>query len=64
MWSPGESMHAAIIRGVAGIIGGGGGGSEQMAQAGGKNPSRLGEALSAAREGIFQLLQGEKARQA
>ena len=54
----------AIIRGVAGIIGGGGGGSEQMAQAGGKNPSRLGEALSAAREGILQLLQGEKARQA
>ena len=35
-----------------------------MAQAGGKDPSRLGEALSAARSGILERLQGEKARQA
>lgn len=54
----------AIIRGVAGIIGGGGGGSEQMAQAGGKDPSRLDEALSAAKTGILEQLQGEAARQA
>jgi alanyl-tRNA synthetase len=38
-----------IIREVAPIVGGGGGGKDQMARAGGKDPSRLPEALEAAR---------------
>lgn len=38
-----------IIREVAPIVGGGGGGKEAMARAGGKDPSRLAEALEVAR---------------
>jgi alanyl-tRNA synthetase len=43
---------AAVIRAAAPIVGGGGGGREDMAQAGGKDPSKLGEALAAARATI------------
>jgi alanyl-tRNA synthetase len=39
----------SIIREIAPLVGGGGGGREDMAQAGGKDPSKLGEALDAAR---------------
>jgi alanyl-tRNA synthetase len=39
----------SIIREVAPIVGGGGGGRDDMAQAGGKDPSKLDEALAAAR---------------
>ena len=39
-----------IIKEVAPIVGGGGGGKAQMARAGGKDPSRLPEALDRARE--------------
>ncbi len=39
----------AIIKEVAPIVGGGGGGKPQMARAGGKDPSRLPEALDRAR---------------
>jgi hypothetical protein len=46
------SPPAAIVREVAPIIGGGGGGRDDMAQAGGKEPSKLDEALAAAREAI------------
>ena len=42
----------AIIREIAPIVGGGGGGKETMARAGGKDPSRLGEALEAARAAL------------
>jgi len=52
-----------VVRNAATIVGGGGGGSERMAQAGGKDPSRLEEALRAAKAGILQHLEGEKARQ-
>ncbi|HTI35520.1 MAG TPA: DHHA1 domain-containing protein, partial [Miltoncostaea sp.] len=38
-----------IIREVAPIVGGGGGGKPQMARAGGKDPSKLPEALERAR---------------
>jgi alanyl-tRNA synthetase len=45
-----EGLSAgAIIREVAPIVGGGGGGKETMARAGGKDPSRITEALDAAR---------------
>ncbi len=40
---------AAAVREAAPIVGGGGGGRDDMAQAGGKDPSRLDEALAAAR---------------
>ena len=39
----------AIIREIAPIVGGGGGGKDQMARAGGKDPSRIDEAIDAAR---------------
>ncbi|HEX3561409.1 MAG TPA: DHHA1 domain-containing protein, partial [Solirubrobacterales bacterium] len=43
---------AEVIREVAGIVGGGGGGRENVAQAGGKDASKLDEALAAARHAI------------
>jgi alanyl-tRNA synthetase len=42
----------SIIREIAPIVGGGGGGRDDMAQAGGKDPSKLDEALAAARSAI------------
>ncbi len=39
---------SAVVREVAPLIGGGGGGRADLAQAGGKDPSRLGEALTEA----------------
>ncbi|MFN8218199.1 MAG: alanine--tRNA ligase [Solirubrobacterales bacterium] len=43
---------AALIREAAPLIGGGGGGREEMAQAGGRDPSKLDEALAAARAAV------------
>jgi alanyl-tRNA synthetase len=43
---------AEIVREAAPIVGGGGGGRDDMAQAGGKDPSKLDEALRAARGAI------------
>jgi alanyl-tRNA synthetase len=43
---------AEVIRKAAEIVGGGGGGRDTMAQAGGKDPERLEEALEVAREAI------------
>ena len=41
--------HAGnLIKGIAAIVGGGGGGRPNMAQAGGKNPEKVPEALKAA----------------
>ena len=42
----------SIIREIAPIVGGGGGGRDDMAQAGGKDPAKLDEALAAARAAI------------
>ncbi|MDQ2631899.1 MAG: alanine--tRNA ligase [Actinomycetota bacterium] len=39
----------SIIREIAPVVGGGGGGRDDMAQAGGKDPTKLDEALAAAR---------------
>jgi alanyl-tRNA synthetase len=41
-----------LIKIAAPIVGGGGGGRDTMAQAGGKDPEKLGEALAAARSAI------------
>ena len=50
----GKQVHAGnLIREVAKIVGGGGGGRPDMAQAGGKNPNALPEAL----EKVFDLIQ-------
>jgi alanyl-tRNA synthetase len=43
---------ASLVREAAAVVGGGGGGREDMAQAGGKDPSKLDEALAAARSAI------------
>ncbi|HEU4463082.1 MAG TPA: alanine--tRNA ligase-related protein, partial [Solirubrobacterales bacterium] len=42
----------SIIREIAPLVGGGGGGRDDMAQAGGKDPSKLDEALAAARAAV------------
>ena len=47
---------ASVIRDAAALIGGGGGGRDDMAQAGGKDATRLEEALAAARQAIEQAL--------
>jgi len=41
-----------LVKLAAGIVGGGGGGRDTMAQAGGRDPEKLGEALAAARSAI------------
>ena len=46
-----------IIKGIAGLVGGGGGGKPGMAQAGGKNPAGIPDALSKALELIKGQLQ-------
>ena len=43
---------AEIVREAAPIVGGGGGGRDDMAQAGGRDPAKLDEALAAARRAI------------
>jgi alanyl-tRNA synthetase len=43
---------AAVVREAAPLIGGGGGGRDEMAQAGGKDASKLAEALRVARQAI------------
>lgn len=52
-----NGLHAGkIIKEVAAITGGGGGGKPEMAQAGGKDPSKLGEALDKVPHIIRQFL--------
>jgi alanyl-tRNA synthetase len=45
-----------VVREIAPIVDGGGGGRPQMAQAGGKNPEKIAEALAKAGEIIRQKL--------
>ena len=45
------------VKSVAGLVGGGGGGKDTMAQAGGKIPEKLDEALQAAADFAGQRLQ-------
>jgi alanyl-tRNA synthetase len=47
---------AEIVRGAAEVMGGGGGGRDDVAQAGGRDPERLDDALTAAREAIERAL--------
>ncbi|MDX6702928.1 MAG: alanyl-tRNA synthetase, partial [Baekduia sp.] len=41
-----------LVKVAAQVVGGGGGGRDTMAQAGGKDPEKLGAALAAARQAI------------
>ena len=43
---------AEVIKDAAQLVGGGGGGRDNVAQAGGKDPERLDDALAAAKEAI------------
>ena len=46
-----QGAHAGnLIKGIAALVGGGGGGRPNMAQAGGKNPAGIDEALEKAKE--------------
>jgi alanyl-tRNA synthetase len=47
---------AALVREAAAVVGGGGGGRDDMAQAGGRDPAKLDEALAAARAAIERKL--------
>jgi alanyl-tRNA synthetase len=47
---------AEVIRAAADVIGGGGGGRPTMARAGGKNPEKLGEAMTLAERTIVEAL--------
>jgi alanyl-tRNA synthetase len=49
---------AAVVREAAGLVGGGGGGRDDMAQAGGRDPAGLDEALDAARQAIEKAIAG------
>jgi alanyl-tRNA synthetase len=54
-----RGLHAGKIAGeIAKIVGGGGGGRPDMAQAGGKDPAKLDEALATAKEIIKKALAG------
>jgi alanyl-tRNA synthetase len=48
----------AVVKAAARLVGGGGGGRDTMAQAGGRDPERLGEAVDAARAAIETALAG------
>jgi alanyl-tRNA synthetase len=43
---------AEVVKEAATVVGGGGGGRDNVAQAGGSDPGKLGEALDAARKAI------------
>jgi alanyl-tRNA synthetase len=49
---------ASVVRDAAALVGGGGGGRDDFAQAGGRDPSRLDEALDAARNAVEATLRG------
>ena len=54
-----RGVHAGNwVSEVAGVVGGGGGGRPDMAQAGGRDPSKLEEALQHARQQLLQMLSG------
>jgi alanyl-tRNA synthetase len=48
----------AVVKTAAAVVGGGGGGRDTLAQAGGREPEKLGEALEAAQAAIASALGG------
>jgi alanyl-tRNA synthetase len=54
-----DRLHAGqIVKELARIVGGGGGGKPDLAEAGGRSPEKLDEALSASAEVVERLLKG------
>ncbi|MCH5333266.1 MAG: alanine--tRNA ligase [Agathobacter sp.] len=52
-----QGAHAGnLIKAIAGLVGGGGGGRPNMAQAGGKNPAGIKDAIAAAEGALEQML--------
>jgi alanyl-tRNA synthetase len=47
-----------IVKAAAAVVGGGGGGRDTLAQAGGRDPKRIGEAITAAQSAIETALRG------
>ena len=55
----GSRVHAGkVVQQIAGIVSGGGGGRPDFAQAGGKDPSKLAEAIAAGKELLASALNG------
>lgn len=55
-----QGLHAGkLIKDIAAICGGGGGGKPELAQAGGKDPSKLSEALQAAEQLVVAQVSGK-----
>jgi len=52
-----EADAVAVVRELGPIIGGGGGGRPTLAEAGGKNPENVREALTAGRDRLVALLE-------
>ncbi len=57
----GRVSAGKLLRRLAGVVGGSGGGRDDFAQAGGKHPERLGEALAEVDRAIAALLGGDSA---
>ena len=54
---PERGLNASeVVKEAAGVVGGGGGGRPTMAQAGGRDPEKLAEALAAAERAILAAL--------
>jgi alanyl-tRNA synthetase len=53
-----------IVKIAAQVVGGGGGGRDTMAQAGGRDPQKLGDALAAARGAIESALSADASSRA
>ena len=54
-----KGVHAGnLVKAIAGCVGGGGGGRPNMAQAGGKNPAGIPDALAKAEEALAEQIKG------
>jgi alanyl-tRNA synthetase len=47
----------SVVKAAAAVVGGGGGGRDTLAQAGGRNPERLKDAIDAAEKAIVSVLE-------
>ena len=52
-----QGAHAGnLVKAIAGLVGGGGGGRPNMAQAGGKNPAGIPDAIAQAKTALENML--------
>ena len=52
-----KGAHAgSLIKSIAGKVGGGGGGRPNMAQAGGKNPAGIADAIAEAKTALYSMI--------